>query len=90
VRAQPVRAWALRLDRREIRDDGCVASRRGWRERWLELSLYKILFRCKALLGESIILLVPPPNCKAYPIAILLHDHWAIYALLPTPSLCMP
>jgi len=48
-------------------------------------SLYKILFRFKALLGESIILLLPPPTCKAYAIAILLHDHWAIYALLPTP-----
>ena len=29
----------------------------------------------------------PTPLCEAYPIAILLHDHWAIYALLPTPLL---
>ena len=28
-----------------------------------------------------------PPTCKAYPIAILLHDHCAIYAFLPTPLL---
>jgi len=26
----------------------------------------------------------PPPTCKAYPIAILLHDHCAIYAPPPT------
>jgi len=49
-----------------------------------ELNLYKILFRFKALLWESIILLLPPPTYKAYPIAILLHDDCAIYALLPT------
>ena len=42
------------------------------------------MFRFKALLWESIILVSPLPTCKAYPIAILLHDdHWAIYALLP-------
>jgi len=45
------------------------------------LGLYKILFRFKAVLWES---LHPPFICKAYPITILLHDHWAIYALLPT------
>jgi len=28
----------------------------------------------------------PPPSCKAYPTAILLHDHCAIYAPPPTPS----
>ena len=50
----------------------------------LPLSLYKILFRFKALLWESIILVLPPSTCKAYPIAILLHDHCAIYALPPT------
>ena len=27
----------------------------------------------------------PPPTCKAYPIALLLRDHCAIYARLPTP-----
>jgi len=31
----------------------------------------------------------PPPTCKAYPIAILLHDHCAIYAPPPNP-LFMP
>jgi len=51
------------------------------------LSLYKILFSFKALLWESIIFTSPLPTCKAYPIAILLHDHWAIYALLPIPLL---
>ena len=52
-----------------------------------QLRLYKILFRFKALLWKSIMLVSPPPTCKAYPIAILLHGHWAIYALLPTPVL---
>jgi len=28
---------------------------------------------------------IPPPTCKAYPIAILLHDHCALYAPPPTP-----
>jgi len=41
-------------------------------------SLYKKLFHFKALLFESIILL-PPPPCKAYPIAIRLHDHCAMF-----------
>jgi len=49
------------------------------------LSFNTILFRFKALLWESITLLLPPPTCKAYPIAILLHDDCAIYALLPIP-----
>jgi len=40
----------------------------------------------KALLWESIILLLPPPTCKAYPIATLLHDHCAIYAPPSTPA----
>jgi len=39
------------------------------------VSLYKISFHFKALLWESIIRLLPPPTCKAYPMAILLHDH---------------
>ena len=47
---------------------------RGWRR----VSLYKILFHFKALLWESIIRLPPPPTCKAYPIALQLHDHCAI------------
>jgi len=45
------------------------------------------MFRSKALLWESIILLLPSPTCKAYPIAILLHDHCAICALPPTALL---
>ena len=51
------------------------------------VSLYKILFRFKALLWVSIILVSPYPTCKVDPIAVLLHDHRAIYALLPTPRL---
>jgi len=39
---------------------------------WVRLGLYKILFQ--SLLWESTIRLVPPPICKAYHIAILLHD----------------
>ena len=50
-----------------------------------ELRLHKLLFHFKALLGESIILLLPPVTCKAYPGVILLHDHYAIYAPPPTP-----
>jgi len=49
-----------------------------------QVSLYKILFHFKALLWESIILLMPPPTCKTYLIAILLQDHCAIYAPPPT------
>jgi len=50
--------------------------------------LYMILFRFKALLCESIILLSPPPPaCKVDPIAILLRGHCAIYTLPPTPLL---
>jgi len=36
--------------------------------------LYKILFHLNALWWESIILLLPPPTYKAYPIALLLHE----------------
>jgi len=36
-----------------------------------------------------LILLLPLPTCKAYPIAILLHAHCAIYSHQPTP-LFMP
>ena len=43
-----------------------------------KLSLYRILFHVKALLWESIVLSLPSPSCKAYPIAILLHDQCAI------------
>jgi len=48
------------------------------------VSLYRILFRFKVLLWESIILVFPPPTCKVYPIAILLHNQCAMYALPPT------
>jgi len=51
------------------------------------LSLHKISFHLKALIWESIILLVPPTTRKAYPIAILEHGHCAIYASPPTPLL---
>jgi len=40
--------------------------------RYSLLSLYKILFYFKALLWESIILVLPPPTCKAYLIELLL------------------
>jgi len=50
-------------------------------------SLHKILFHDKALSWKSIILLLTSPTCKAYPIAILLHDHCAIHAPPPTPPL---
>ena len=55
---------------------GCIA-----------FSLYKILSHFKDLLWVSIILVLPPPICKAYPIAIPQHDHCAIHARPPTPSL---
>ena len=51
----------------------------------LWISLHKILLYFKALLWESVILVLPPPTCKAYPISILLHDHCAIYAPPRTP-----
>ena len=49
------------------------------------VSPYKILFHFKALLWESLILLLPRSPCKAYPVAILLHANCAIYAPPPTP-----
>jgi len=52
----------------------------------VSISLYKILFRFKALLWECIILLLPPPTCNAYPIVILLHGHCVIYA----PPMTLP
>jgi len=42
---------------------------------------------CFTLLWESIIRFLPPTTCKAYPIAILLHDVCAIYAAPSTPPL---
>jgi len=53
----------------------------------IPVSLYKILFHFTALVWESIILVLLPPTCKAYPIAILLHDYCAIYDPSPTPLL---
>ena len=61
----------------------CMNSRK-------QISLYKILFRVKTLLWESIILLLPPPlppTCKAYPIAILLQYYCAIFDPPPSPRL---
>ena len=49
------------------------------------VSLGKTLFHFKALLWESIILVLPPLTCKACPIAVLLRDHCALYAPPPTP-----
>jgi len=51
------------------------------------LSLYKILYRFKALLWESIILLFPPPMLQRLPIAIPLHDHCTMHAFPPTSLL---
>ena len=66
---------------------GAFCDRAAWDALPPRFGLYKILYRFKALLWESIMLLFPPPTCKAYPIAILLHAHCAIYALPPTPLL---
>jgi len=65
----------------------CFSSYVNWGQPVTQIRLYKIFFLFKTLLWESIILVSPHPTCKAYPIAILVHDHWAIYALLPTPLL---
>jgi len=60
----------------------------GGRLRCVAISLYNIFFYFKAILWVSIILFPPFPTCKAYPIAILLHDHCAIYVSPPTSLLC--
>ena len=49
--------------------------------------MYKLLLHFKALLWESLIFLLPLPTCIVYHIAILLHDHCAIYDLPPSPPL---
>jgi len=49
------------------------------------LSLYKILFRFKALVVGVNHPFIAPPICKAYRIALLLHDDCAIHAPPPTP-----
>jgi len=52
------------------------------------LAFNKILFRFKAVMWESIILVSrPPPTCKACPLAIRLHDRSAMYTL-PPPWVC--
>jgi len=51
---------------------------------------YKILSHFKAVLWESLILVLPPSICEAYPIAILLHAHCATYAPPTDPPPCMP
>jgi len=53
----------------------------------MRVSLYKILFHFTALVWESIIRVLTPPTCTAYPIAILLHDYCVIYDPPPTPLL---
>jgi len=52
------------------------------------VSLYKILFHFKVLVWESILLVPPLPTCNAFPIAIRLHHHCAIYVPPPTPLCC--
>jgi len=65
-----------------------VAEAAGSRpERRGGLALTRYCFTIKPSSWESIILLLTPPTCKAYPTAILLHDHCAIHAPPPTPPL---
>jgi len=49
------------------------------------LAFTRCCFASKLYCGSQSSYCCPPPTCKAYPIAILLHDHCAIYALPPTP-----
>ena len=58
----------------------------GYVSRVSGVSLCMRWFCFKSLLRGSIILISPPPTCKAYPIATLLHDHCAIYAPPTDPS----
>ena len=51
----------------------------------LLISLYKIFVPFTACVDESIFLLLPPPTCIAYTIAILLQCYCAIYDPPPTP-----
>ena len=54
----------------------------------LWVSLHKILFLLQSfIVGVIYPFIASPPTCKAYPIAILMHDHCAIYALPPTHRL---
>jgi len=73
-----------RVRNRSLKNSAGIVRPAKWEESW-KLSLYKILFHFRALLREYIILRLPPPTCKAYPIAILSHDYSAICAPPPTP-----
>jgi len=53
--------------------------------RWLAFTRY--CFTSKLYCGSPSPLAPPPPICKAYPIAVLLHVYCAIYTLPPTPIL---
>jgi len=60
--------WREALHHNRVNPSRQASCDYGW------VSLYKISFHFKSVLFESIIRLVPPPICKAYPITILLHD----------------
>jgi len=60
-----------------------------WSQPWANHLTKGLLFHFTALVWESSILVLASLTCKAYPIAILLHDHCAIYTPPPTPPLCM-
>jgi len=70
---------------KKIADDVSELFELGFKHSALQLSRYKILFHFKASMWESIILVLPPLSCNAYPRAILLHAFCAIYAPQPTP-----
>jgi len=52
----------------------------------IHLAFTRYCFILKLYCGSPSSVYPPPPIYKAYPIAILLHDHCAIYAPPPTPS----
>jgi len=51
------------------------------------LAFTRYCFTSKLYCGSPSFFYCPPPTCKAYPIAILLHDHCAINAPPATPPL---
>jgi len=51
------------------------------------LAFTRYYFTSKLYCGSQSSFYCLPPSCKAYPIAILLHDYRAIYAPPPTPLL---
>jgi len=75
---------ALRLDCTRGEVDALFVEM-GARDDSATLAFTRYCFTSKTLMWKSIILSLPRPICKAYPIAILLHDHCAIYAPPPTP-----